>query len=174
MKKKSRIGLNIGTSSILLVFVLLCMVTFAALSFVSANADYKLSRSLETRTTQYYTVSNDAERRLSEIEDVLAEVKGQAADFGEYKALVQEILETGTGTGSGGDLIRAEVSYKKSDESWAALCWQLPFSDTQALDIIINLTDPFENDSYFTVSSWKVISTVLWEDNSTLELFDGQ
>ena len=53
MKKKTRIGLNIGTSSILLVFVLLCMVTFAVLSFVSANADYKLSRSLGDRTAAY-------------------------------------------------------------------------------------------------------------------------
>ena len=157
MKKKSRIGLNIGTSSILLVFVLLCMVTFAALSFVSANADYKLSQSLETRTTRYYTVSNTAEQRLSEIEDILAEVKSRSADFESYKTQAAEALAADSPEGS-----------------WGTLHWQLPFSDTQALDVILNLTDPFESGSYFTVNRWQVVSTVSWEDDSTLELFDGQ
>lgn len=161
MKKKSRIGLNIGTSSILLVFVLLCMVTFAALSFVSANADYKLSQSLETRTTRYYTVSNTAEQRLSEIEDILAEVKTRSADFESYKTQAAEALA-------------ATPAADSPEGSWGTLHWQLPFSDTQALDVVLNLTDPFESGSYFTVNRWQVVSTVSWEDDSTLELFDGQ
>ena len=35
--------MNIGSASILLVFVILCLVSFAVLSIVSANADSKLS-----------------------------------------------------------------------------------------------------------------------------------
>ena len=43
MKKEKRsFGLSIGSSSILMVFVVLCLTTFATLSLVSANADYKL------------------------------------------------------------------------------------------------------------------------------------
>lgn len=190
MKKKSRIGLNIGTSSILLVFVLLCMVTFAALSFVSANADYKLSQSLETRTTRYYTVSNTAEQRLSEIEDILAEVKSRSADFESYKPQAAEALAESPAAESPAsdsleDLTTAQVSDSpqgtatasgspEDSGSWGTLHWQLPFSDTQALDVVLNLTDPFESGSYFTVNRWQVVSTVSWEDDSTLELFDGQ
>ena len=35
--------MNIGSASILLVFVILCLVSFAVLSIVSANADSRLS-----------------------------------------------------------------------------------------------------------------------------------
>ena len=51
MNKKRPMAFNIGTSSILIVFVLLCLATFAALSLVSANADYRLSTALAERTT---------------------------------------------------------------------------------------------------------------------------
>ena len=41
--KKKQFGMNIGSASILLVFVILCLVSFAVLSIVSANADSRLS-----------------------------------------------------------------------------------------------------------------------------------
>ena len=54
MNKKMTGGINVGTSSILVTFVLLCLVTFAALSFLSANSDYRLSKQTAQRTTDYY------------------------------------------------------------------------------------------------------------------------
>ena len=36
--RKKQFGMNIGSASILLVFVILCLVSFAVLSIVSANA----------------------------------------------------------------------------------------------------------------------------------------
>lgn len=66
-KKGPRIGLNIGASSILVVFVILCLVTFSVLSLVSANADYKLSKKVADRTLAYYDAVCQAEVRLSEL-----------------------------------------------------------------------------------------------------------
>ena len=43
MDKKKSFPMNIGLSSILLIFVVLCLVSFSILSIVSANADKKLS-----------------------------------------------------------------------------------------------------------------------------------
>ena len=43
MKKRTQMGLGVGASSILLIFVLLCLTTFATLSLVSAQADARLS-----------------------------------------------------------------------------------------------------------------------------------
>lgn len=42
MKNKHQLPIGIGISSILSIFVILCLLTFAVLSLVSANADYKL------------------------------------------------------------------------------------------------------------------------------------
>lgn len=44
MEKSRKPILGVGTSSILLIFVLLCMITFAVLSLVSARSDYRLSQ----------------------------------------------------------------------------------------------------------------------------------
>ena len=41
--RKKQFGMNIGSASILLVFVILCLVSFAVLSIVSANADSSIT-----------------------------------------------------------------------------------------------------------------------------------
>lgn len=56
--KKKQFGMNIGSASILLVFVILCLVSFAVLSIVSANADSRLSTRVLERTTAYYDACN--------------------------------------------------------------------------------------------------------------------
>ena len=53
-KKKQFFGMNIGSASMMLIFVILCLVSFAALSIVSANADRRLSRKIAERTSAYY------------------------------------------------------------------------------------------------------------------------
>ena len=52
--KKHSGGINIGTSSILVTFVLLALVTFAALSYMSARSDYVLSKEHADRTASVY------------------------------------------------------------------------------------------------------------------------
>lgn len=52
MKQQSKnhsAGISIGMVSILMIFVVLCLTTFATLSFVSARADLKLSKKLPIR-----------------------------------------------------------------------------------------------------------------------------
>lgn len=63
--KKKQFGMNIGSASILLVFVILCLVSFAVLSIVSANADSRLSTRVLERTTAYYDACNQAEQSLA-------------------------------------------------------------------------------------------------------------
>lgn len=62
--KGPKIGLNIGASSILVVFILLCLVTFSVLSLVSANADYKLSKKIADHTQDYYIAVSKAQEQL--------------------------------------------------------------------------------------------------------------
>jgi hypothetical protein len=42
--KKKQFGMNIGSASILLVFVILCLVSFAVLSIVSSSANLHVNR----------------------------------------------------------------------------------------------------------------------------------
>ena len=72
--KKKQFGMNIGSASILLVFVILCLVSFAVLSIVSANADSRLSTRVLERTTAYYAACNQAEQSLAGMDNTLRRV----------------------------------------------------------------------------------------------------
>ena len=51
---------NIGSSSLLIVFVILCLATFAILSLSSAKSDYSLSERLAKHKGDYYDASSRA------------------------------------------------------------------------------------------------------------------
>lgn len=72
-KNRPRTGLSVGICSILVIFVLLCLVTFAVLSLVSARADKALSEKNLQHVTDYYTAETAAYARLAEIDELLAE-----------------------------------------------------------------------------------------------------
>ena len=57
---------NIGTVSILTIFVILCMVTFATLSYMSASHDQELGQKIADRTTAYYKASASASEKIAE------------------------------------------------------------------------------------------------------------
>ena len=75
MNKGHSYHLHVGTASILLVFVTLCLVSFSALTLSGANADYLLSEKLADRTASYYEA-------VSEAEHFIADYAGK--DTGEY------------------------------------------------------------------------------------------
>ena len=66
-KKFSYPPVQIGASFMLLIFVILCMVTFAVLSLSTSMKDYEYSVKNSEKTIQYYTANNIAEEKLAEI-----------------------------------------------------------------------------------------------------------
>ena len=66
MKKNRSFGMNIGTSSILVIVVILTLVCFAGLSLASSNADYQLCKKLADRTTAYYNATSMAYETLAD------------------------------------------------------------------------------------------------------------
>ena len=64
IKKASYPPINIGTSFLLSIFIILCMVIFAVLSLANAIKDYEYSTQTANRTTEYYQACNQAEEFL--------------------------------------------------------------------------------------------------------------
>ena len=50
----------IGVSSLLVIFIVLCLTTFAALSLTSANADLKMARRAAQTVSEYYAADSRA------------------------------------------------------------------------------------------------------------------
>ena len=64
---------NIGASSLLVIFLILCLVTFAILTLTSAKSDEDFAEKLANRKTTSYAACNTAESTLDEIDAVLAD-----------------------------------------------------------------------------------------------------
>lgn len=58
-------GINTGTSLLLVIFVTMCVTTFAVLSYTSAVSDSNLSKQARERTKEYYSACNRAEERIA-------------------------------------------------------------------------------------------------------------
>ena len=68
-KETKKFGfVNIGTASLLVAFLTLCLVAFAMLSLSTAKSDYEFSKKLAERTTAYYENLSSSEV-LTESED---------------------------------------------------------------------------------------------------------
>lgn len=63
MEKKNG-GISTGTSLILVIFVVMCLVTFSVLAYISAVSDRNLSIQAAERTKEYYAACNKAEETL--------------------------------------------------------------------------------------------------------------
>lgn len=82
--KSTEFSINPGLTSILLIFTILCLVSFAVLTYVSANSDKKLNDKVMSRTTEYYDACNNAQIVISQIDDELAHLYSTSANREEY------------------------------------------------------------------------------------------
>ena len=61
MKAKRKRGANVGSASILLIFTVLSLISFATLSLVNSKADYNLSSNLAERQNAYYAACHEGQ-----------------------------------------------------------------------------------------------------------------
>lgn len=62
----------VGAPSIIVIFVILCLVCFAALSLVSANAEMRLAERQGENTARWYRADAEAQRRLARLDELIA------------------------------------------------------------------------------------------------------
>ena len=130
-KSNKEFKLNIGTASLLLVFIVLCLVTFATLSIVSSNADYKLSKKVAERTTAYYEACNAAQDNLAALDQTLRRIYVYTPDEEAYYQMVGKT------------------------KSFA-----VAISDIQTLSVTVNILYPDSPiGTFFEITAWQVLTT---------------
>lgn len=144
-KKTSRPLLTTGTSTLLLIFVSLCLLTFAVLSFLSARADQNLSRKTAERTSAYYEACNQAEDRLGETDRMLEKLWQETTNEKAYFQAVRETFE--------------DMDF---DEESRMLSFSVPLTDTQVLTVTLKLRMPESGSTFYTISGWKTVNTAEW------------
>lgn len=139
---------NIGSSSLLIIFLILSLVTFAILSLSGSRSDYSFSQKLAEHKTAYYEASSQAEQILGQIDDTLAscaESVKKALDGQQY------------------DSIRLETDGQ-------LLTFSIPMEGEQALLVQLEITDYTKAETFYVIKTWQVISTKSWESDQSIQL----
>ncbi|MDO4966740.1 MAG: hypothetical protein Q4E51_08550 [Lachnospiraceae bacterium] len=155
-KKNFSSGVNVGSSSILVTFVLLCLVTFAALSFVSANSDYRLSRQSADRMGRYYEANRMAEVYLLNIE---SQIKQSVDNCSSEKEFLDG-LDTVFADNNSIEAINLDGKI--------VLNYSVAITDKQNLEVTLetNYADA-KDDLPFTITKWQAVSSFAEEDLDT-------
>ena len=156
--KRSK-GVHIGTSSILVIFILLSLVTFASLSFLSARSDYLLSQKIADRTSAYYEADTKAAYYLANVEGILSKQYALYDNQKDYEAALKDMF-------SDNDAFTIDTT-----ASPAIISYTMAISDTQNLYVELEVNYPSsQDDALYHIITWRTFSTVDWQPENTLNL----
>jgi hypothetical protein len=165
MRKQPSIGVSVGASSILVIFVMLCLTTFATLSLVSANRDFILSQKTAESTTLYYSADSLAEARLAEIDQILQDAQAASNNRSSYLALCKEALAAESGV---------EVFDRAGgEEGNLQLGYTVPAGESAELQVRLQVLYPPQDGARYQKLNWSTHSTIEWEGDSSADLWDG-
>jgi type II secretory pathway pseudopilin PulG len=137
---------NFGFSTILLAFVMLCILTFSALALLSANSDYKLSQKAANNNTAYYNAELEAYRTLAKIDYALAASFRDSSDEAAYYSLVKEALPAICD----GDITESTDGCRIS--------YAVTIQDGQTLCVTLSICYPVgANDNFYEILEWKSV-----------------
>ena len=156
MNKKKFSVTNIGSISLLMIFIILCMVTLAALSLSSAASEANTARKFADHNTKYYQADNQAEETLDIIDGILAE--SYASYFTEVNTRLAKLSTH----------ITLDIS---TDNKSATLVYITSVDDSQSLEVKLTLTDPFTTSGgLYKITSWKEVKTSDWNADNSMKL----
>lgn len=128
---------------------MLCLVTFATLSLLTANADYRLSKKVASKTEDYYEADLLAREYLLQIDESLEELY---QNYPAQKTFCQEALKRLQEMPMPQGITKSSVSDENS------YSFEIAINDAQTLSVVLELQEPQNNsDCFYTIKQWKTM-----------------
>ena len=150
---------NIGASSLLVIFLILCLVTFAILTLTSAKSDADFAEKLadawqlSDTDTGKNSINNDSSQPDSTS-------NGTAAVFTE--------IETQLTALDSREQLQLSMDFTQSEPT---ISYAVAIDDKQNLCVTLTLTTaPAKGEAYYRISQWQVQSSGEWKGDQTLNL----
>lgn len=157
MKKRSYPVTNIGSVSLLMTFIVLCLVIFATLALSGALSEYQYSRKIADYNADYYEASNTAMETLRDIDRILHDA--YCASPEQYHRAVEEQLA---------DLDTVTADFTGEEPT---LTYQVPVNDTQTLHVVLTVNAaPETAGGYLRITAWQKVPASEWNGDESLEL----
>ena len=158
-RKKQSSFSSIGITSLVLIFVMLCLLTFSVLSLVTARADLRLSQKNAERTSAYYDAENRANDVLLSVISCIEEYK-DGPDASVFYQKLRERLDGQNGIlFTGADSLEYEILLDKE----------------QLLSVSLEISyETYDDGSHYRILAWNTVSTHEWESDGSLPLLDKE
>lgn len=162
---------NIGSVTLLMIFIVLCMITFAALSLSSAASDYQTAEKSVSHTKDYYKASGRAEETLAKVDQVLKNCYLKTSDIDSYYRKIEQYYKN-----------NSDITLKRTTDS-LTLTYQTKLSDKQALQTCLLILHPSvqtnklssssakaTDPDLYRITGWQTITTADWNGDNSLNL----
>lgn len=151
-KTQQEYRVGVGASSILMIFIVLCLTTLGVLSFASARANLTLTNRRQVKVEGYYEALAKSQGMIADIDNALY-VAAQDADTYEEQVLALESLDEHIAVSS--DL---------------AISIRLPVGENQELRIELQANGP-EDAQRYTIVEHYLINIEDWQPDNSLNVF---
>lgn len=171
--------ISTGVSSILMVFVILCLITFAALSLSSADVDHGFSEKTAERTTNYYTAEGRACDILQEIDEILRKAWENSRTEEDYERTLTEEAEKLEGIevtqtentkakSIKGTNTEGTSTEGKSTDTGLRISFYQEIDETQRLAVELAVVYPENGQNFFKVEKWQSVQAEEWDPDMSL------
>ncbi len=147
MSKKKIVNpvVGVGISSVLLIFLIVCLAVFSVLTLTSATSDYKMSKKIADHTTQYNKAYQLAQDEIANVDKKLQEIYNDSKTKKEYLKQVKRLIQTD---------------------------FTITINDTQAIEVRLEAQYPEKiGDVFYTIKSFKTISTTKWNGDDSINVY---
>lgn len=159
-RQTTRSPAAIGLVTLVLIFVLLCLMTLSVLSLVTARADLRQSTKSAEQTTAYYEAENRANDILLAIIEILDRHEN-APDSTSFLSSVRLELES---SDTWEDLPYAGDGSILTFPDDTHINYTVPAGNERLLNVTLELSHEEQKDGkHYRILEWNILSTHEWE-----------
>ena len=144
---------GIGSPSLILIFIVMCLVTFGMLSLSTAKSEWDLAERNAASVTEYYRADREGEEFYRLVSEAAKEARQEGADIDEVRRLLGQKL--------------GEYYIPERD----AAMTRIAMDRSQAL--LIEVIPSLEEGQAPVISQWKVIQTEDFEIYDSMPIWTG-
>jgi hypothetical protein len=114
MGKRNKLNMNVGIISFMVIFIILCLVTFAILSIVSAKSNMRSAENYANHASYYYTIENMANKELKQIDEQLKSDHQAASSSADYYSRIKNVENINGNIILSNHTISFEITYRET------------------------------------------------------------
>ncbi|WP_313344860.1 hypothetical protein [Sedimentibacter sp.] len=158
---KNNISMGMGGTLVIVIFVVLCLTVFATLSFTTAYSDLKLVNKTHEMTSDYYTIEGNAEKRLSEIFNVM--IEAAHGDLNSYYHRLSDLLS------------RTEyVTVLNNDKNDFKIYYEVHGNKNQKICVTLRVLNDVTNKPKYEILTWNLANAELpVYEEEYIDLWEG-